>query len=72
MAASTTLIVTFNGTYVNGLPTATSTVTLPIRASSDFNNAVHNLFLYGGFWYVNASGVEQFVPWNVIVGITAQ
>jgi hypothetical protein len=72
MAAPTTLVVTFNTTYVNGLPTATTTATLPIRASSDYNNAVHNLFLYGGFWFFNSSGVEQFVPWSVIVGITAQ
>jgi hypothetical protein len=46
--------------------------TLPIRAGEDFNNAVRNIFLYGGFWFVSSTGIETFVPRNAITGITAQ
>jgi hypothetical protein len=62
--APTTLIVTFSAT---GSPQ-----TLQIRPGTDYNNAVHNMFLYGGFWFVSSTGVQTFVPWNAISSITAQ
>ena len=64
MAATTLTIVFTSGT---GSP-----ATIPIRAGTDFNNAVHNMFLYGGFWFVNPTGVQAFVPWGQITSITAQ
>lgn len=64
MAAPTTLIISFSGT---GSPQ-----TLQIRAGTDYNNAVHNIFLYGGFWFTSSSGVLTFVLWSQITSITAQ
>jgi hypothetical protein len=65
VAAPSTLIIVFTGG--SGSPQ-----TLQIRAGEDFNNAVHNIFLEGGFWFVSSTGIETFVPWNAITGITAQ
>jgi hypothetical protein len=65
MAAPTTLVITYTGG-------ANSPQTISIRAGTDQNNAVHNIFLYGGFWYASPAGVQIFVPWGQITSITAQ
>jgi hypothetical protein len=65
VAAPSTLTVVFTGG--SGSPQ-----TLPIRVGEDFNNAVRNIFLYGGFWFVSTAGVETFVPATQITSITAQ
>lgn len=84
MSAPTTLTVTFQ-TFASGSPTGqtTTTVTLPTAAGSvagvsqtvvpfDYTRYVRNAFLSGGFWFVNSTGVEQFIPWGTVIEITAQ
>ena len=66
--AATTLTVT----YISTLPSTTSTATLNIRASEDQYASVRNLFLSGGFWTTNASGIAIFVPWPMVTLISAQ
>ena len=53
---------------------APSTLTITYSGGSpiDFTLAVRNIFLNGGFWYVSATGVQNFVPWNQITSVTAQ
>jgi hypothetical protein len=72
MAAST-----FTVTYVSTLPSTTSQVTVPIPTPStgvpmDFGLALRNIFMQGGLWFLNSTGVEQFIPWGQIVSVTAQ
>jgi len=82
MSAPTTI--TF--TYVSTLPSTTSTVTIPIPTYSagsvggaaqtsvpqEVSVFMKQIYIAGGFWFTNSSGVEQFCPWGQIVGATAQ
>jgi hypothetical protein len=67
---------TFTVTYVSTLPSTTSTVTIPIPQPGstpiDFGLALRNIFMQGGLWFLNSTGVEQFIPWGQIVSVTAQ
>jgi len=70
MAAPTTITVTFTGGTGSPL-----TINLPKPDGTnpqDFTQAVRNMYLAGGFWFSNSSGVQQFVPWGEITEITAQ
>jgi hypothetical protein len=76
MAAPTTLTISYISAYTNGIASAQSTATYTIPAVSgtsiDYTLAVKNILESGGVWTVNASGLNQFIPWNEIFGITAQ
>ena len=72
MAAPTTLTVSYISAYTNGIASAQATATISIPAGIDFSQHVRNIQRGGGVWIVNASGVNQFIPWNQITGITAQ
>jgi hypothetical protein len=73
MATPTTISLTYL-TYTNASPTVISiaTATVTIRPNEDFNNSMHNIALEGGAWIVNASGIEQWIPFAQIVSATAQ
>jgi len=71
-SAPTTITITYVSAFTNGVGSAQSTATLPIRAGTDYNNTVRNIFLSGGFWFTSASGVPTFVPWGQVISITAQ
>ena len=73
MSAPTTLTVT----YISALPSTTSTITVQIPKPDntnplDFTVTMRNISLNGGLWFVNASGVEQFIPASQIFSVTAQ
>jgi hypothetical protein len=82
MVAPTTITVT----YISTPPSTTSQVTIPIPTGSggsvggvaqpvvpqDFTAVMNRINANGGFWFVNSSGVQQFVPWGEIVSATAQ
>jgi hypothetical protein len=68
---------TLTVTYISTLPSTTSQVTVPIPTPTAnmplyFGEAVRNIFLQGGLWAVNSTGVNQFIPWSQISSITAQ
>jgi hypothetical protein len=72
MAASTLTI-----TYIVTPPSTTATATIPIPVTGpnspiDFTLAMKNIFLNGGTWILNSSGVNQFIPWQEIISATAQ
>jgi hypothetical protein len=76
MSAPTTLTISYISQYTSGLPSqqATATYTIPAVNGTpiDYTLAVKNLVESGGVWTVNAAGVNQFIPWSEIFGITAQ
>ncbi len=65
MAAPTTLTITFSGG--TGSP-----ITYTIPAGIDFRQALKNIYLAGGLWFVNSAGVEQYIPASEISTATAQ
>jgi hypothetical protein len=72
MAAPNTLTVSYISAYTNGIASAQATATVSIPAGIDCTRHVVNIRVAGGLWIANASGVNQFIPWNQITGITAQ
>jgi hypothetical protein len=75
--AATTLTISYISGYTNGVGSAQATTTYNIpqtgaNAPINYTLAVRNIKEAGGVWIVNASGVQQFVPWNQVTGITAQ
>jgi hypothetical protein len=68
MAAPTTLTITFIGG--SGSP-ATYAIPKVSGTPIDFTQAVRNLLIAGGFWFVSATGVSSFVPFGQITPITA-
>ena len=70
MAAPSTLAVTFTGG--SGSPASIPIPKPDGTNPQDFALAVRNIFLNGGFWFANSSGVQAFVPWGQITSITAQ
>jgi hypothetical protein len=72
-----TLIITYQTTYILGVPTATATYTYTLPQPTagtpmDYTLAIRDINGFGGLWITNASGVLQFVPVGTIVEITAQ
>ena len=67
MAQFTAIVITYNATFVNGLPTATLTATVPI--TTDLVTALLNMMRMNG---VLLSDGVTFVPMNVIVLVKAQ
>jgi hypothetical protein len=65
----TTLTITYTGG--SGSP-QTYSIPKVSGVAIDFTQAVKNLLIAGGFWFVSATGVNTFVPYAQITSITAQ
>ena len=63
--AATQITITFSN---GGVPS----VTLPIPAGVDARQFTRNIVLAGGCWFVDANGLQNWVPISQVTKITAQ